>query len=158
MPLWKPPYQFPFVAKHQLPEAGGGFRAPQSGCQHPEVLALAQPVPAVLLAQVEHCAQGEVHAPLLLGAEMADDIAQPGHVDRPHLLDEHRRLLPLEFDHGAERGWPGARRGRGYEDDRARQHRVGLHHHAVPATLLLVPHAPRQSKLEDVTAAHGAAP
>lgn len=47
-----------------------------------------------LLSQIEDRAQGGVDTPLLLGAEMADQVAQTGDIHCAHLLDEHGRLLP----------------------------------------------------------------
>jgi hypothetical protein len=104
--------------------------------------------------EAEHGEECCVDLPLLVDGDPADLIAETIHVDGPDLLDEDSSAFTTDVELGSERRRPSAGRSRGDEHDRARQHRVGLHHYTKSSPALLMADAFGQTKVVDVASLH----
>jgi hypothetical protein len=85
-------------------------------------------------------------------------VTEPTDIDRAGLLDQHACRRAVDLDLGSERCPACGRRGRGDEDRRQPQQRVGLDDDAVADTGLFMPPTTAEAKPEDVTPAHGDPP
>lgn len=113
---------------------------------------------AVELAKTEDCEESFVDAPLVLGADMADEIAKSAGVDRSDLFDEHSGCLAEQVDLRAERGSTGTGGCGRDEHHGSRQQLVGLDDYSVAATVLLMTSATGRTKFVDVTPKHAGSP
>ena len=109
-------------------------------------------------SQVEHRAQREVDAPLLLGCEVANEVTQLSVIHGPGLLDEHPRGGLPDLNLRTKGSGSSRPRRWGNEDGRKRQEGVGLHDHTEADALLLVSFALPESQTEDFTTAHAGPP
>jgi hypothetical protein len=110
------------------------------------------------LAKTENGEESFVDTPLLLGADMTDEVAKSAGVDCADLLDEHSGCLAEQIDLWAERGGP-CTRGCGREEyHRSRQQLVGLDDHCVATAVLLMARAAKRAKLVHVTPEHACSP
>ncbi len=62
------------------------------------------------LAESQHRREGFVDAPLLLGGELADQVAKPSGVDGSDLFNQDADSLAEQFDFRAKRCCPGTER------------------------------------------------
>jgi hypothetical protein len=110
------------------------------------------------LAKTEDGEESFVDAPLLLGAHVADQIAESAGVDRPDLFDEHPGCLAQQIDLWAEGGSTGTRGCGRHEHHRPREELVGLDDYSVTATMLLMTSTAGRTKLVDITPEHACSP
>jgi len=110
------------------------------------------------LAKTEDGEESFVDAPLLLRANVADELAQSACVDCPDLFDEHPGCLAEQIYLRAERGSTRTRGCGRNEDHRPWQELVSLNDNSITATVLLMTSATGRTKLVDVTPEHACSP
>ncbi len=87
--------------------------------------------------ETENGEERSIETPLLLGCEVAGEVAETLQVDGADLFDENASSRAVYLDFGPKRGRLGANGRRRHQHDRTREEGIGLHNDTKTASSLL---------------------